>query len=395
MGGNNITDVRSLSSSSSSGPMEIKGGLIVNDGLQFNGMLDLNGNAITNVLSIVPSAPVPPATMPSISISGDLDIGAHNLTLHSLTPANGTDSLMIWGDLNLNGNRLKNVTKLGIGVDNPEAALHVSTNDIQSPPPALLEHASGVFPADLHSIARLRAVFSSPTSPAPDGFGPGLAFEIRDETAGPFTIAQVGAAREGANRDGAIHFQTANASEGGQLTTRMILDKDGNLFVGDRIDGRGDLYIGTGKNADDDAIYFDGLGGGGGLEYLKWMEDPGEFVFSDNVRASSFDILSDRNLKEKFVEIDSIKVLEQVAAMPITTWNFKDDDPALRHIGPMAQDFHQAFGLGLDNRHISTTDADGVALAAIQALKRMLDEKERKIQELEVRLQKLEHSNVR
>ena len=40
------------------------------------------------------------------------------------------------------------------------------------------------------------------------------------------------------------------------------------------------------------------------------------------------------------------------------------------HIGPTAQDFSRAFGLGEDNRHITTVDADGVALAAIQGLYR-------------------------
>jgi DNA-binding transcriptional MerR regulator len=34
----------------------------------------------------------------------------------------------------------------------------------------------------------------------------------------------------------------------------------------------------------------------------------------------------------------------------------------------MAQDFHAAFGLGTDDKHIATVDADGVALAAIQGL---------------------------
>ncbi|HEU0300423.1 MAG TPA: hypothetical protein VFR37_13230, partial [Longimicrobium sp.] len=35
---------------------------------------------------------------------------------------------------------------------------------------------------------------------------------------------------------------------------------------------------------------------------------------------------------------------------------------------PTAQDFHAAFGLGHDERSIGTVDADGVALAAAQAL---------------------------
>jgi hypothetical protein len=54
--------------------------------------------------------------------------------------------------------------------------------------------------------------------------------------------------------------------------------------------------------------------------------------------------------------------------MPITSWSYKAEEPSIRHIGPMAQDFYSAFGLGLDNKHIGTIDEGGVALAAIQGL---------------------------
>jgi flagellar biosynthesis/type III secretory pathway protein FliH len=37
-------------------------------------------------------------------------------------------------------------------------------------------------------------------------------------------------------------------------------------------------------------------------------------------------------------------------------------------MGPTAQDFQAAFGLGSDEQCIGTVDADGVALAAIQGL---------------------------
>jgi trimeric autotransporter adhesin len=63
-------------------------------------------------------------------------------------------------------------------------------------------------------------------------------------------------------------------------------------------------------------------------------------------------------------------VLEKVARMPITSWSYKAEQPSIRHIGPMAQDFYSAFGLGLDDEHISTIDEGGVALAAIQGLYR-------------------------
>jgi len=40
----------------------------------------------------------------------------------------------------------------------------------------------------------------------------------------------------------------------------------------------------------------------------------------------------------------------------------------VRHVGPMAQDFYVAFGVGADDKHITSIDEDGVALAAIKAL---------------------------
>ena len=59
-------------------------------------------------------------------------------------------------------------------------------------------------------------------------------------------------------------------------------------------------------------------------------------------------------------------------------------------MGPMAQDFYAAFGLGADDRHIVTVDADGVALAAIQGLRDMLREKDAEIVAQRLRLDALE-----
>jgi hypothetical protein len=77
---------------------------------------------------------------------------------------------------------------------------------------------------------------------------------------------------------------------------------------------------------------------------------------------------SDRESKENFAPVDGNDLLARLAEVPIQTWNYKAEDPADRHLGPVAQDFHAAFGLGQDDQHISTIDAEGVALAAIQAL---------------------------
>ena len=77
---------------------------------------------------------------------------------------------------------------------------------------------------------------------------------------------------------------------------------------------------------------------------------------------------SDRDMKEAYSFVSAREVLDKVVDMPISTWRFKTEDDSVRHIGPMAQDFMAAFGYGVNDTHITATDADGVALAAIQGL---------------------------
>ena len=88
----------------------------------------------------------------------------------------------------------------------------------------------------------------------------------------------------------------------------------------------------------------------------------------------SWATLSDRNTKTNFAAVNSRDLLERLAKIPIGTWNYKSQSPDIRHIGPMAQDFAAAFEVGEDETHITTVDADGVALAAIQGLNQKLDE---------------------
>jgi hypothetical protein len=77
---------------------------------------------------------------------------------------------------------------------------------------------------------------------------------------------------------------------------------------------------------------------------------------------------SDKNLKTAVRPIDAKDLLERVSELPISSWQYKRD-PHKRHVGPMAQDFHAAFGLnGDDETHISEVDIAGVSLAAIKAL---------------------------
>jgi hypothetical protein len=84
--------------------------------------------------------------------------------------------------------------------------------------------------------------------------------------------------------------------------------------------------------------------------------------------SGTFSCTSDRSVKTAFAPVDPRGVLQAVTEVPISTWAFQEDPSAARHMGPMAQDFREAFGLGSDERAIATVDADGVALAAIQGL---------------------------
>lgn len=105
--------------------------------------------------------------------------------------------------------------------------------------------------------------------------------------------------------------------------------------------------------------------------------------------------LSDRHAKANFTPANPREVLEKVVALPMTSWNYKTQEKSVRHLGPMAQDFHAAFGLGENDRTITTVDADGVALAAIQGLNAKLEDqvkaRDARIGELERRLASLEH----
>jgi hypothetical protein len=80
-------------------------------------------------------------------------------------------------------------------------------------------------------------------------------------------------------------------------------------------------------------------------------------------------------------------VLAKVAVLPISSWHYTND-VATPHVGPMAQDFYAAFNLGADDKHITTTDEFGVALAAIQGLNEKV---ESEAQARDARIAALEH----
>ncbi len=106
---------------------------------------------------------------------------------------------------------------------------------------------------------------------------------------------------------------------------------------------------------------------------------------------------SSREFKRAFEAVDPRAVLERLLQLPVLQWRYRDESDAL-HLGPMAEDFRGAFGLGGDPRYIGTVDADGVALAAIQGLNQKLEDENAALRErladLAARLDALERGRA-
>ena len=104
---------------------------------------------------------------------------------------------------------------------------------------------------------------------------------------------------------------------------------------------------------------------------------------------------SDVHSKRDFAPVNGAEVLSKIMALPISTWSFKSDDPEVRHMGPMAQDFHAAFGLGAYDNRLAPVDVDGAALAAIQELNRQLQAKDAQLDAVNARLAQMDALQAR
>lgn len=91
---------------------------------------------------------------------------------------------------------------------------------------------------------------------------------------------------------------------------------------------------------------------------------------------NSWSQISDSTKKEKIIPVNGEELLNKIAKFRLCTWNYKGQDPKIfRHYGPMAQDFHSAFGhdaLGTIGNDTLINQADflGVSFTAIQALEK-------------------------
>lgn len=123
----------------------------------------------------------------------------------------------------------------------------------------------------------------------------------------------------------------------------------------------------------------------GGVRFVTSIDSQGEPMVGVVLAPGSgaWSSLSSREAKEDILHVDAAEVLAALRDLPISTWRYAGQDAGVVHMGPMARDFHAAFGLGEDERYISAVDVDGVTLAALQGLADIVEAQGDEIERLE------------
>ena len=84
--------------------------------------------------------------------------------------------------------------------------------------------------------------------------------------------------------------------------------------------------------------------------------------------SNSWSGISDMKNITDFSSVDKKELLKLLAQLPIRYYRIKGQEETVKHIGPIAEDFYKAFGVGESDKAINMADADGVLFVAIQAL---------------------------
>ncbi|MGH3899992.1 MAG: tail fiber domain-containing protein [Pseudonocardiaceae bacterium] len=84
--------------------------------------------------------------------------------------------------------------------------------------------------------------------------------------------------------------------------------------------------------------------------------------------------------------VNGFEILAKLTSLPVSTWRYRWEPAGVRHLGPMAQDWHAAFGLGQGDTTIPMVDAHGLLLVAIQALHCQVSELRAEVDQLHQQL---------
>lgn len=199
--------------------------------------------------------------------------------------------------------------------------------------------------------------------------------------------------------NGIVIHATGNVSIGGQTHDSKLNVNGGNSVAvwtqsnTTALRGFGDKTAGVYGDGNGAGVFGESFSSAGWGVYGRNRAGGFAGFFDGKVHvAGAFTYSSDRDMKANFSAADPRSILRKLAALPVQTWNYKSEGANVRHLGPVAQDFRAAFGLGADDKSIAAADASGVALASIQALYQLMQEKDRKIERLQARLRRLERA---
>jgi hypothetical protein len=256
--------------------------------------------------------------------------------------------------------------RVGLGTSTPVVELHIKDSD--TPTVRLEQDSSGGWTAQTWDVA-----------------GNESNFFVRDATNGsklPFRIQPNAPSSSLSIRsDGKIGFGTWSPAYAMELETTG----DDAVFVAERTDGA------MAKVAALSDIVQLGSLSGHDVQFVvndvpvMLLDSSGNLTIEGALTEAS-----DVQRKENLTVVDGVEILHNIGELPISTWNYRTDADAIRHLGPMAQDFYRLFGLGADDEHIAPLDANGVALAGLQELYRLTLAQQTQIEQLEADNQPLE-----
>jgi hypothetical protein len=180
-----------------------------------------------------------------------------------------------------------------------------------------------------------------------------------------------------------------DGSSGFAPQTWDVAGNETNFFIRD-VTGGSALPFRIRPGAPTSAIFIDAngdIGIGTSSPEAKLEVHDGAVIVNGGFQAGSA-----RAIKKQFEPVDRPALLESLAVMPIESWAYRQSDDQSRHLGPMAEDFFAAFGLGSSDQRIDLVDSTGVSLAALQGVLEMLAERDRELARLKARLATVERA---
>jgi hypothetical protein len=216
---------------------------------------------------------------------------------------------------------------------------------------------------------------------------------LQESTSGPNTAVGDGALRNDTvgNNNTAVGVNALVNTTTGDSNTAV-----GHLALTTNVFGNGNTAIGVGANVSSNNLSnATAIGAGAIVDASNKVR-----IGSDQVVVIEgqvpFTFPSDRSEKEGFRPVDAQAVLDKLRRIPVESWNYRGHDPAqFRHYGPVAQDFHAAFGhdgvgaIGTPTT-LNSGDVAGILMLAVQALAQRVEALQAHNGELRDRLETLE-----